>query len=298
MVSAGRHRFAGLIPLAALLALALSVEATTDTRRVTFRIPITPLALGFDELLPLVTPEGAVRRVASVLRDDLRLPLPAEITLRLYATAKLFEQGLVEDGGVAPPLAATMSGFAAGASVDSSIFLLEPSPARRRSSPTPGAAREWMRLVAHEMTHVGQMELAGGTGRASQWMAEGVADWASFRVLDRLGLAPMRAARGARLAALHVPVDPGGLDDPREFVERSRRDGPDVTYGVAFALADRLIDRYGFARTREYFQAFAHERDRALNFRAIFGESAADFARELGPAPATLTPTIPPPPSG
>src|SRR2546425_13349369 len=87
-----------------LLALALSVRATTDSRRATFTIPIAPIALGLDAL-PLVTPEGAVRRVALVLRDDLRLPLPAEVTLRLYATPKLFEQGLVQDGGVAPPLA-------------------------------------------------------------------------------------------------------------------------------------------------------------------------------------------------
>src|SRR6266446_6816506 len=98
MLSARHRRRTALVPLAMLLALALSVRATTDSRRVTFTIPIAPIALGLDAL-PLVTPEGAVRRVALVLRDDLRLPLPAEVTLRLYATPKLFEQGLVQDGG-------------------------------------------------------------------------------------------------------------------------------------------------------------------------------------------------------
>src|SRR5213594_2850904 len=125
MVSARHRRRTALVPLATLLAIALSVQATTDSRRVTFTIPIAPIALGLDAL-PLVTPEGAVRRVAAVLRDDLRLPLPAEITLRLYATPKLFEQGLVQDGGVAPPLAATISGLAVGASLPSSLFLLDP----------------------------------------------------------------------------------------------------------------------------------------------------------------------------
>ncbi len=286
MVSARHRRRTALVPLAMLLALALSVRATTDSRRATFTIPIAPIALGLDAL-PLVTPEGAVRRVALVLRDDLRLPLPAEVTLRLYATPKLFEQGLVQDGGVAPSLAATISGLAVGASLESSLFLLEPSIGLGRSADSRRGVREWLRLVAHEMTHVGQVELAGGQGRASQWMAEGVADWASLVVLDRLRLQPMQAERDGRLASIHAPrtpIDLGGLDDPRDFIERSRRDGTDTTYGVSFALADRLIDRYGFARTREYFQAFAHERDRALNFRAVFGETPEDLARRLWPA--------------
>src|SRR5439155_1592786 len=170
MLSARHRRRTALVPLATLLAIALSVQATTDSRRVTFTIPIAPIALGLDAL-PLVTPEGAVRRVALVLRDDLRLPMQAE--------------------------------------------------------------------------------------------------------------------RDGRLASIHAPrapIDLGGLDDPRDFIERSRRDGTDTTYGVSFALADRLIDRYGFARTREYFQAFAHERDRALNFRAVFGETPEDLARRLWPA--------------
>jgi hypothetical protein len=282
MPSAHRRRLAALAPLATLLALALSVQATTDNRRVTFTIPIAPIALGLDAL-PLVTPEGAVRRVAVVLRDDLRLPLPAEITLRLYATPKLFEQGLVHDGGVAPPLAATISGLAVGASLPSSLFLLEPRIGSGGTADADRGVREWLRLVAHEMTHVGQVELAGGQGRAAQWMAEGVADWASLVVLDRLRLQPMRAEREGRLATVHAPIDLGDLDDPREFIERTRRDGTGTTYGVSFALADRLIDRYGFARTREYFRAFTHERDRALNFRAVFGESPDDVARGLWP---------------
>src|SRR5881409_33284 len=282
MLSARHRRFSALAPLAVVLALALSVQATTDSRRVTFTIPIAPLVLGLDAL-PIVTPEGALRRVAVVLRDDPRLPLPAEVTLRLYATPKLFEQGLVQDGGVAPPLAATISGLAVGASLPSSLFLLDPRIVGG-SADADRSVREWLRLVAHEMTHVGQVELAGGQGRASQWMAEGVADWASLVVLDRLGLAAMRAERDGRLATVRAPLDLGGLDDPRDFIERSRRDGTDTTYGVSFALADRLIDRYGFARTREYFQAFAHERDRALNFRAVFGETPEDLARRLWPA--------------
>src|SRR3989441_137966 len=283
MLSARHRRRTALVPLAMLLALALSVQATTDSRRVTFTIPTAPIALGLDAL-PLVTPEGAVRRVALVLRDDLRLPLPAEVTLRLYATPKLFEQGLVQDGGWAPSLAATISGLAVGASLESSLFLLEPRIGLGESADARRSVREWLRVVAHEMTHVGQVELAGGQGRASQWMAEGVADWAALVVLDRLRLQPMRTERPGAINVPLAPIDLGGLDDPRDFIERTRRDGTITTYGVSLALADRLIDRYGFARTRDYFRAFADERDRALNFRAVFGETPEDLARRLWPA--------------
>src|SRR2546422_9639126 len=126
MLSARPRRRTALVPLAMLLALALSVQATTDSSRVTFTIPTAPIALGLDAL-PLVTPEGAVRRVALVLRDDLRVPLPAEVTLRLYATPKLFELGLVPDGGVAPSLAAAISRLAVGVSIEPSPVLPQPT---------------------------------------------------------------------------------------------------------------------------------------------------------------------------
>src|ERR687887_2598740 len=93
------RRLTALVPLVGLVALALSVQATTDARRTAFSIPIDPLVLGFDDALPIITPERAIRRVARVLREDLHVPLPARITLRLYATPALFEAGLVHDAG-------------------------------------------------------------------------------------------------------------------------------------------------------------------------------------------------------
>src|SRR2546428_10789060 len=144
MLSARHRRRTALVPLAMLLALALSVQATTDSRRVTFTIPTAPMALGLDAL-PLVTPEGAVRRVALVLRDDLRLPLPAEVTLRLYATPKLFEQGLVQDARVAPPLAATISGLPVRPRLESSPLLLEPSVRLSRPAEFRRGVRECLR---------------------------------------------------------------------------------------------------------------------------------------------------------
>ena len=55
-----------------------------------------------------------------------------------------------------------------------------------------GGGSEWLRLIAHELTHVSQFELAGGEGRAEQWLAEGMAEHVAFQVLERL-----KAARAA-----------------------------------------------------------------------------------------------------
>jgi len=34
----------------------------------------------------------------------------------------------------------------------------------------PPSSRYWMRLIAHELTHVAQIELAGSEGQAEQWL--------------------------------------------------------------------------------------------------------------------------------
>ena len=60
--------------------------------------------------------------------------------------------------------------------------------------------REWLRLLAHELTHVAQIELAQGEGRAAQWLAEGMAEWAAFRVLERLSLDTLPERRRIALA--------------------------------------------------------------------------------------------------
>jgi hypothetical protein len=270
------RRRAALLPVGALVVLALAIQATAPTRPAVLWVPIDTLGLGLDGL-PLITPEGALRRVAGVLRDDLKLPLPPHVALHLYASPKSFEHGLVHDAGVPPALASAVSGFAAAAAFEQTLFLLEPEVRR--------SGREMVRLLAHELTHVAQIELMGGEARAAQWLAEGVADWAAERVLERLGLAPSAGDRGRRRVVdrtwLEHPVtaDLARLGEPRGFLELSGREGPAVTYGVAFTLADHLIKRHGLSRVLEYFAAFARNPDRELNFRHAFGLTVEEFVR-------------------
>jgi hypothetical protein len=273
-----------IAPLAGLVALAAATLAASTPGRASHVIPLEDFSLGFSDVFAPATPEATVRRIARVLRNDLDLPLPDRITLRLYGSSAALEQGLVHDMGLAPGVAAEIGSFAAGVAFSQELLLLE-SESRR-------GAREWRRLVAHELTHLAQIELAGGEGRAAQWLAEGMAEWVAFDVVRRFesaGPPAEPALLEAVQAHLHPPeahLDFEGLDDPRMFYDLGRRHGMVSTYRLSLALTQRLIARHGLPRVVAYFRAFDAQRDRGANFERAFGQSAADFATQaLLPAP-------------
>src|SRR5690349_3062422 len=104
--------------------------------------------------------EAAVRGVAALLSRDLGLPVPDHVMVYIYSTRAVFEQGLMSDGRLTAVRAAELSEFAVGVGKRRQLLLQDDG--------APPAAREWLRLVAHEMTHVAQIELAQGEGRAEQ----------------------------------------------------------------------------------------------------------------------------------
>jgi hypothetical protein len=134
---------------------------------------------------------------------------------------------------------------------------------------------------------VSQIEMAGGEGRADQWLAEGMAEWAAFHVLDRLRLDTLirRRAAAVRDVRHHPGLVAGRLDletlgSPKGFTARHLRDGSQQTYQLAFLLADHLIRRDGFDRLAEYFRSFSTRPDRGANFASAFGQSVPEFEQE------------------
>ena len=226
-----------------------------------------------------VTHEQAVRGIAAILARDLRLPVPQQVTVYVYSSRRIFEEGLVQDGQVSRLRAAELSDFAAGIGKRRQLLLHH-----------NGAVwtADWLRLVAHELTHVSQIEIAGGEGRAEQWLAEGMAEWTAFHVLERLRLDTLLRRRAVAMQTVrrHPAVVAGRLDletlgTPGGFTNRHLRDGSQATYQLAFLLADRLIERDGFDRVVEYFEAFRTRGDRRANFRAAFGQPLAEFEQEV-----------------
>ena len=224
--------------------------------------------------------EAVVRGVATILARDLGLPVPERVTVYIYSSRAVFERGLINDGRLPGVRAAELSEFAVGVGKRRQLLLQDHGG--------PLAAREWLRLVAHELTHVAQIELAQGEGRAEQWLAEGMAEWAAFRVLERLGVDTLLERRAAAIghARDHPALRGGRLDleqlgTSRGFTVGHLRDGSLATYQLAFLMTDYLIRRHGFESLLRYFRAFAAGRGRHESFRLGFGQGLQEFEREM-----------------
>jgi hypothetical protein len=264
-----------------LALLLLAIVGGCGNGRMVLPITIDPMSIAPPrDGRELRTDAAAVRGIAAILARELGLPVPSRFTVYVYDSAKSFERGLIQDGDVSPARAAELSDFAIGVGRRRQLLLNEEGidPSRR----------EWLRLIAHEMTHVCQIELAEGEGRAAQWLAEGMAEWVAFTVLERLQLDNMTnrreiARRGIRnhAALISARLDLATLGTPRGFTVRHRREGSVPTYQLAFLMSDYLIERHGFGRVVEYFRSFRTSQSPRENFEQAFGTSLDNFEREI-----------------
>src|SRR6185295_10642933 len=183
--------------------------------------------------------ERAVRGLSAILVRNLGLPMPSSFTVYVYSGRQVFEQGLIQDAQVTPVRAAELSEFAVGIGKRRQLLLNDDAGQAH--------GREWLRLIAHELAHVSQIEMAGGEGRAEQWLAEGMAEWVAFNVLERLDLDTVAnrrklAVTGIRnhAALVAARLDLETLGNPRGFTVRHLREGSLPTYQLAFLMADYL----------------------------------------------------------
>jgi hypothetical protein len=268
--------------LAASVLIALTSVAGCGSGRVVLPFTIDASVLGSASLdaAQLATNEDAIRGIAAILVRDLNLPMPTTFTAYVYSGRQGFERGLIDDANVSPVRAAELSEFAVGIGKRRQLLLNDEGGTSR--------GREWFRLIAHELAHVSQIELAQGEGRAEQWLAEGMAEWTAFNVLERLGLDTVVNRRGMAVAGIrnHAALVAARLDletlgHPRGFTVRHLREGSLPTYQLAFLMADYLITRDGFPRVVAYFSSFERRQDRHANFRGTFGQSLDQFELEV-----------------
>jgi hypothetical protein len=228
----------------------------------------------------LITHDRAVRGLSAILVRDLGLPMPANFTVYVYSGRQTFEQGLIHDAQVTPIRAAELSEFAVGIGKRRQLLLNDDAGQPH--------GREWLRLIAHELAHVSQIEMAGGEGRAEQWLAEGMSEYVAFVALERLSLDTIANRRALATAGIrnHAALVAARLDletlgNPRGFTVRHLKEGSLPTYQLAFLMADYLIARDGFGRVVNYFRSFERRQDRHANFRETFGQSLEQFEQEV-----------------
>ena len=272
------RRSAPVLAVAAALLLSACHSGGRVVLPVAFEAPAPAATLRYPE--DFVSHEATVRGVAAILSRQLGLPVPDQVTVYIYGSRAIFEQGLVTDGRLPAVRAAELGEFAIGVGKRRQLLLQADGGAP--------ATRDWLRLVAHELTHVAQIELAQGEGRAEQWLAEGMAEWAAFSVLERLGLDALAERRAAALqhvreqAALReARLDLDTLGTPRGFTVRHQREGSLATYQLAFLMTDYLIRRHGFERLVEYYRGFAGGRGRREGFRLAFDQTLEEFETEI-----------------
>ena len=215
-----------------------------------------------------------IERILDILTQDLGLPLPAGTRVHIYTTREAFRRGLVKDAAMGEEGADELAAFAIGIARPGRVLL---------NGRLAGGGSEWLRLVAHELTHVAQFELAGGEGRAEQWLAEGMAEHVAFQALERLDEGSLAMHRRVALvrvqrqpAFAHGRLDLSTLGSPRDFTLRHQREGSVETYHLTFLLADYLIERHGFGALLEYFSRLKRQPSEAA-FRSAFGYSIAAF---------------------
>jgi len=267
--------------LAAALLVTLTSFAGCGSGRLVLPFTIDPSALALPSHgAQLISHEEAIRGIAAILVRDLKLPMPPAFTAYVYSGREGFERGLVVDANVSPLRAAELSEFAVGIGKRRLLLLNDEGGTAH--------GREWFRLIAHELAHVSQIELAQGEGRAEQWLAEGMAEWTAFRVLEHLGLDTLVERRAAAIghvrdhpALLDGRLDLDALGTPRGFTVRHLREGSLETYQLSFLMTDYLIRRHGFESLPGYFRMLATGFARHESFRLAFGQTLEEFEREI-----------------
>jgi hypothetical protein len=143
---------------------------------------------------------------------------------------------------------------------------------------------EWVRLLAHELTHAADRELVDGRPAAGdQWLREGFAEWVGYKVVDTFGAQGFADSRKHALNSIVIATSYQTFPGLRQLARRSdwitwsRTLGRAATYGQAFIAVDFLIEEKGLPAVIEYFRLFKKMNNRERNFVTAFGESLGVF---------------------
>jgi hypothetical protein len=283
--------------LLALLVLAACATAPREPWVLTPGAGGEPLG---GDLKRISTYEDALATVLQVMQGELGLPR-LQVTLVFLPDARGLEALLLRIG-YPPPLARSAARQLVAIGGHRTVLV---NQARLESQ----GWRWRFSILAHELAHVLQYELGGGTrGASAQWLREGFAEWLAARVtasLEQAGeqkarqqaiirmrnhaqsrfpvtLDPSRFAAAGHPFPARVPVPP--LSELRSFpqwLEQSRGEAGPVLLDYAFLAVDTLLEQHGLPVVVRYFELFAVRQDAAANFLEAFGESEEHFEKRL-----------------
>lgn len=143
--------------------------------------------------------------------------------------------------------------------------------------PTP---RQRTFLIAHEMTHQYQRQIAGTAAGRSMWLMEGMAEAAGAQVVARRGYWRLEQYRENWQTGLsRTPDKPtlGELETAEDWSNALVRYGAAITYKTAGLAALQLTQRFGRPAVWEYFSGLGREEPPETAFQGAFGIAMQDF---------------------
>lgn len=228
-------------------------------------------------LRPGVSHAQLVDAIAPVIRDELGLPFARHHKVYICDDETAFTEGLLRNFGAGAVGGAwTIVPSAAGLATRVGVFL-------RGDYLTRADLQRRVTVVAHELAHLSQQELAGsGDDRLPVWLLEGHADWVAYQVLDRLKLRPYgesrdgvaRSVAGAVTPVEHFP-DLDALAGHAAWNRSARSIA--ATYGQAFLAVEFLIGRSSHAALTRFLGVGGAD-DFRERWPTAFSTSYRDFA--------------------
>jgi hypothetical protein len=229
--------------------------------------------------------QEAVNAIVAVMTEDLQIPVPGTFfTLHFYPYREAFAQGLTEKFNTDPALARDIAKSALGRirqTQEGKQLLVNEELLNQLRWP------ERIHVLAHELTHIVQYELAHGRLVGDLWLVEGLADWVAYRVLEVLGLDTLNRRKHEKIAQIkreskHVPLPSlSQMATVQDWDALSARYGSALPYAQAFLATDLLIHQQGLSSVIEYFRRVSPSRDRFQNFQVAFDEELSAFEREF-----------------
>ena len=242
----------------------------------------------------------ALATTLDIMQRDLELPR-LRVSLVFLPDTKRFKALLLSTGY--PPELARESARRLIAIGGHRTVLINQARLERQGWP------ERVSILAHELGHVLQYDLGGGTrGTSAQWLREGFCEWLELRVMEALGHADAaktwrRAIVNVRNPARTQVMTLGGPSAYPDWIERTNertrvpplsalRSWPDWVAQLAgpagrslpdyaFVAVATLLEEHGLPGVLRYFELFAERQDPVANFLEVFGESEEDFEERL-----------------
>ncbi len=243
--------------------------------------------------------------IASVMSRDFKLPV-VDVSVTVYPSQSSYESGVVANAGRDRERLQQQLG--SGAKLPSEAEFVDSLRRLAVSSSAVGnyrrvlvndshAARlrwhEWVRLLAHELTHSAQSELINGRlASADQWLREGFAEWVGYTVADKFGAESFAKSRQSVIDLIATARSYQTFPSLNQLARNSdwvtwlRTLGRAGTYGQALIAVDVLIEQKGIETVVDYFRLFEKVNNREKNFLTAFGETLSTFderfSRHLG----------------